>query len=178
MYSSHPFLRPAFLVDIAVYISQLVIGICAAMAYNDVSYMYNTGYGSDRPQSQQSSNSDFHRTPQPFVAPLLTSSPPPLDEVSASTKKTALPLPLQRLSIDRPYLRSPQYLDYIKRKRQDVGKDQKPVWPDHVEESFQKGAASSAQPGWNLTFFQHSYGSRQWAARKGHRMASCTGVTN
>ena len=40
---------------------------------------------------------------------------------------------------DRPYLQSEKYKNYRERPRQDAGKDGKPVWPDHIEESFQNG---------------------------------------
>ncbi|KAK4905477.1 hypothetical protein LTR66_017807, partial [Elasticomyces elasticus] len=47
-------------------------------------------------------------------------------------------LPAQkRLLADRPYLRDAKYINYRDRKRQDAGKDGKPVWPDYIEESFQ-----------------------------------------
>lgn len=40
---------------------------------------------------------------------------------------------------DRSYLRSEKYLEYRARPRKDVGPDNKPIWPDHVEEAFQEG---------------------------------------
>lgn len=36
-------------------------------------------------------------------------------------------------------LNSPKYLAYRARQRRDTGKDGEPVWPDHLEEAFQKG---------------------------------------
>lgn len=43
------------------------------------------------------------------------------------------------LNNDRHYLQTEQYKIYKERKRQDIGKDGNPVWPDHIEESFQNG---------------------------------------
>lgn len=40
---------------------------------------------------------------------------------------------------ERPYLQHEKYLDYLKRHRHDKGKDGKPIWPDHIEASFQNG---------------------------------------
>jgi hypothetical protein len=40
---------------------------------------------------------------------------------------------------DRPYLVHPKYIDYRSRPRQDIGKDGKPIWPDHIEAAFQDG---------------------------------------
>lgn len=40
---------------------------------------------------------------------------------------------------DRPWLQTEKYKNYIDRKRQDAGKDGRPVWPHHIEESFQNG---------------------------------------
>ncbi|EXJ62241.1 hypothetical protein A1O7_02674 [Cladophialophora yegresii CBS 114405] len=38
---------------------------------------------------------------------------------------------------DRPYLVHPKYIEYRSRPRQDIGKDGKPIWPDHIEAAFQ-----------------------------------------
>lgn len=40
---------------------------------------------------------------------------------------------------DRPYLYHPKYLEYRSRPRQELGKDGKPIWPDHIEAAFQDG---------------------------------------
>lgn len=40
---------------------------------------------------------------------------------------------------ERQFLHTEQYKTYRERKRQDIGKDGLPVWPDHIEESFQNG---------------------------------------
>lgn len=40
---------------------------------------------------------------------------------------------------DRPYLQAEKYKIYRGRKRQDEGDDGKPIWPDHIEDSFQNG---------------------------------------
>jgi transcriptional enhancer factor len=39
----------------------------------------------------------------------------------------------------RPYLIHAKYLEYRSRPRQDIGKDGKPIWPDHIEAAFQDG---------------------------------------
>lgn len=40
---------------------------------------------------------------------------------------------------DRPYLYHPKYLEYRSRPRQELGKDGRPIWPDHIEAAFQDG---------------------------------------
>jgi len=41
--------------------------------------------------------------------------------------------------LTRSELRSPAYLKYRSRQRQNLGKDGKPVWPEFLEEAFQRG---------------------------------------
>ncbi|KAK5069550.1 hypothetical protein LTR64_008231 [Lithohypha guttulata] len=43
----------------------------------------------------------------------------------------------QRLIREKAWLKHPIYRKYLNRKRQDNGRDGKPVWPDYIEESFQ-----------------------------------------
>jgi hypothetical protein len=54
---------------------------------------------------------------------------------------------------DRPYLVHPKYIEYRSRPRQDIGKDGKPIWPDHIEAAFQDGKLDHLFQGeeWMLT---------------------------
>lgn len=54
---------------------------------------------------------------------------------SAARKGRRISQPLP----DRLFLQDEKYKNYLKRKRKDLGKDGKPVWPDHIEASFQNG---------------------------------------
>lgn len=47
--------------------------------------------------------------------------------------------PHNKVLCDRPYLQNEKYIEYRRRKRQDLGRDGKPIWPDHIEAAFQNG---------------------------------------
>lgn len=128
-------------------ISGCGIGIFEAMEnwYAD-SHMYDAGYELDNVLSTHTANprcNERNFDEGPYPAPTITlesNSESRLAKQFLATKTSnQCPLPTPRLSIDRPYLRSQKYIDYRERKRQDIGKDGKPVWPDHVEASFQNG---------------------------------------
>lgn len=42
----------------------------------------------------------------------------------------------------RPFLQNPKYLDYMRRQRQELGTDGKPIWSEEVEAAFQDGIPS------------------------------------
>ncbi|KAJ9616858.1 hypothetical protein H2200_000578 [Cladophialophora chaetospira] len=43
----------------------------------------------------------------------------------------------KQIDVERPYLLHPKYIEYRSRTRLDIGKDGKPIWPDHIENAFQ-----------------------------------------
>lgn len=75
-------------------------------------------------------------SPRPSPLPVLGSNDrsDSCDRLAArKAKRSSL------LNQERHYLQTEQYKIYKERKRQDIGSDGKPVWPDHIEESFQNG---------------------------------------
>ena len=46
----------------------------------------------------------------------------------------------------RPFLQHPKYVDYMRRQRQELGDDGKPIWSDEVETAFQDGMIMSPSP--------------------------------
>lgn len=113
-----------------------------------------------------------HPSPLPILGSNDRSAP--LSRLAARKAKR-----VSLLSNERQYLQSEQYQRYRTRKRQDIGDDGKPVWPDHLEESFQNGKTSQLGFSMFLTnHIKHLSTFHQWVDGRDHNMAGFTVATN
>ncbi|KIW70578.1 hypothetical protein PV04_02834 [Phialophora macrospora] len=84
--------------------------------------------------------SSGRQTPQQFPIPSLKLGSNDDSHHGFTSKPRRHPLRPRRTRLadpDRPYLVHPKYIEYRSRPRQDIGKDGKPIWPDHIEAAFQ-----------------------------------------